>query len=252
MRSGILIFIYICLMLAACESAQLATVPPSPQPIQIMIPPFLTPITNGVHACAEENDQIAILLNTSSSSQQDIGAENLSIWWGENHDLGSYAIPIAQDELNIIIHPDNPNNMLSLEQIRAIFSGQVENWSNISDYQTPIEIWIYPEGNDLDQIFHTELFAGSRFSTLAHIAPTSESMVTAIANNKGAIGFALQSWLEDNVTRVQIKTDTELDLQKPILAITTSEPQEGLRTLMACLQSGVGQSSLLQYYSPYK
>lgn len=239
-------------MLAACVSAQLATIPPSPQPIQINIPPFLTPITNALHSCAEEHEEFALLLNSSSASQLDIGAENLSFWFGENSDLGSYAIPVALDELNIIVHPENPTDSLSLEQIQAIFSGQVENWSDISDYQESIVLWIYPVGSYLGQIFQSELFGGHRFSPMAHIAPSPESMVTAIANEPGAIGFVLRSWSQDNVTGVQVQSDTNLDLQKPILAITNSEPEGGLRILMACLQSGVGQSSLLQYYSPKK
>lgn len=252
MRSGILILICICMVITACDSPQLATVPPSPQPIRITIPPFLAPITNAVHACAVEHDEFAVLLDPSPSLRPDTGVEKLSFWWGENPDLGSYAIPIAQDDLKIIIHPQNPNDALSLEQILTIFAGQVENWSDFSNYQQPINFWVYPDGNFLGQIFQSEFLAGSHFSSLAHIAPSPESMVIAVANDQGAIGFVLQSWIEDNVASVQVESVSNSELQKPILAITNSDPEGELRILMACLQSGVGQSSLLKFYSPVK
>jgi hypothetical protein len=250
MRSGILILILICLFLTACDSTQLATIPPSPQPILITLPPYLAPITDALQSCANGHDEFAVILNTSTSSQLDNEPEELSLWLGENPGSESYAIPIAQDELIIIVNQLNPNDAITLEQLRAIFAGQVENWSDLSDYQEPIVIWIYPEGNQLSQIFKSELLDGIRFSPLAHIAPSPESVVSAVANDPGAIGFVLQSFMKDGVTRISVESELDLALKKPILALTDTEPQGGLRALMICLQSGSGQSTLLESYSP--
>lgn len=252
MQSGIFVFTFICLFITACDSTQLATVPPSPQPILITFPPYLTPVTDALQSCANDHDEFAVILNTLPSSQLDIDPEELSLWLGENPGSEFYAIPIAQDELIIIVNQSNPNDAMTLEQIRAIFAGQVENWSDFSDYQHPISIWIYPEGNHLSQIFKSELFDDLRFSSLAQIALSTESMVSAVANEPGAIGFVLQSWVKDEVTKIPVDSDLDLALKKPILALTNSEPQGGLRALMNCLQSGSGQSSLLDRYSPIR
>jgi ABC-type phosphate transport system substrate-binding protein len=115
-----------------------------------------------------------------------------------------------------------------------------------------MEIWTYSESSILHQIFQSELFDGLRFSPLAQIAPTAESMVSAVASDPGALGYVLRSWITDGVTSIQIESDSDLALQQPILVLTNTEPQGGLRALMACLQSGIGQSALLERYSPMK
>ena len=37
----------------------------------------------------------------------------------------------AQDGLAVLVHPDNPLRMLTLEQIAALFAGRISNWSQI-------------------------------------------------------------------------------------------------------------------------
>ena len=242
----------IFLLLTACGPVQLATLPPSPQPIFAVIPPSLDPISDALHSCANYNPEIAVVVSESPTSPRDIGPDRLSLWLGEKPDIESYAIPLAQDELIIIVNQANPIDEMSLEQIRSLFEGQVENWSDLTDYQHPVEIWTYSESSILHQIFQSELFDGLRFSPLAQIAPTAENMVSAVASDPGALGYVLRSWITDGVTSIQIESDSDLALQQPILALTNTEPQGGLRALMVCLQSGIGQSALLERYSPMK
>jgi hypothetical protein len=246
------IWVIIFLFLTACGPTQLATLPPSPQPIHAVFPPSLAPISDALHSCANYNPEIAVVVSESPTSPSDIGPDRLTLWLGEKPDIESYAIPLAQDELIIIVNQANPIEEMSLEQIRALFEGQIENWSDLTDFQHPVEIWTYSESNLLHQIFQSELFDGLRFSLLAQIAPTAESMVSAVANDPGALGYVVRSWITDGVTSIQIESDSDLALQQPILALTNTEPQGGLRALMACLQSGIGQSTLLERYSPMK
>ena len=49
-------------------------------------------------------------------------------------------IPVAWDALAFIVHPDNPVDNLSLEQVKKIFTGQIKNWSEVGGYNEPINL----------------------------------------------------------------------------------------------------------------
>jgi branched-chain amino acid transport system substrate-binding protein len=58
---------------------------------------------------------------------------------------------IARDSIAIVVHPSNPINNLSTENLRNVFSRKINNWKYLSDLENPVVV-IDRLDNDLNQI----------------------------------------------------------------------------------------------------
>lgn len=236
--------------LAACSTPPTATIPPSPQPVSVSFSPSLEPVRDALNACANSLPEIALFVEKVPAPAQDFKTNDLIIWWGEKPEDMNYAFPLAEDELVVIINPENPNTALSGSELNALFNGRVENWSDISIYNRPVSVWIYPPDNKLSVAFKSGILSAQRFSRLAYLAPTPQAMLEAVAGDPGGIGYVPRSWLTPKVSRSSIDPNLQIALRKPILALVNSDPQGNLLALLSCLQTGVGQERLLDHYSP--
>jgi len=244
------LFLLFTLWLAACSAPPTATIPPSPQPVCVSFSPSLEPVRDALHACASTLPGIALFVEKLPASAQDFKTYDLNIWWGEQPEDMNYAFPLAEDELVVIINPENPNTELSARELSAIFNGRLEYWSDISTYEQPISVWIYPPENKLSDTFRSAILGEQRFSRLAFLAPSPQAMLEAIADNPGGIGYLPRSWLTPQVSSSLVDPDLQIALHKPVLALVNAEPQGKLLTLLSCLQTGEGQERLLEHYSP--
>ncbi len=236
--------------MAACSAPPAATIPPSPQPIYVSLSPALEHARNALHVCANNLPDIALFVETVPASAQDFSSYDLIIWWGEKPGEVDNAFPLGQDELVVIINQDNPNNKLGNNELIAVFDGRVEEWTDISLYDQPVSVWTYPPENMISGVFSSTILKGKSFSRLAHIAPSPQAMMEAIAGDPGGIGYVLKSWLPAKVSPTYIEPEIQNALRNPILVLVNSEPQGNLHDLINCLQNGEGHSQLLEYYSP--
>ena len=246
-RSVLLLLI---LWVAACGAPPTATIPPSPQPVSVSFSPSMEPVRDALHTCANTLPEIALFVEKTPASAQDFETIDMIIWWGEKPEEMDYAFSLAEDELVVIINPENPNSALSASELNALFNGRVEHWSDISTYNQPVSVWIYPPDNKLSVAFKSGILSAPRFSLLAYLAPTPQAMLEAVAGDPGGIGYVPRSWLTPKVSRSSIDPNLQITLRKPILALVNSEPQDNILALLSCLQTGVGQERLLDHYYP--
>lgn len=240
----------VCLAIAACSTPLTATVPPSPQPVSIAFSPSLEIIEDALHTCANNHPEIALVVDKRPVTSIDYDASDLTLWWGDKPAEVSFAYPLAQDELVVILNQANSNSNLSTNELRALYRGKVLNWDEISTYQHTVLVWNYPQGNELRGILQENLLGKLRFTSLAHLAPNPQAMLEAVARDPGAIGFIPLSWLNKDVNLTQIDQDLQNAMNKPVLALANTKPQGGPLILLDCLQNGVGQTALLKHYSP--
>ena len=245
-----LFFIVLYLGLISCGSPPTATIPPSPQPIRVSFSPALEPVRDALHACATSLPEIALFVDVIPEPAQDFNSSDLVLWWGDKPKEVVFAFPLAEDELVVIVNLENPNTEFSDSELQALFSGRVEHWSEISIYDQPVTVWVFPEDSHLSEIFKSTVLGDQRFTRLAYLAPSPGPMLESIATEPGGIGFIPRSWLSPDLSSGQIKQDFQTSLRKPVLALMNSEPQASLRELISCLQIGEGQGYLLDKFSP--
>ncbi|MEW6718769.1 MAG: substrate-binding domain-containing protein [Chloroflexota bacterium] len=245
------------LCLTACTPTLIATPPSTPQPLRVSYHPLLEPVTEALNACARSHTEFIILTNISLIPNSE--KADLILWLGAipqqfvSSHTDSSTTPLAWERIHIIIHPSNPLTSLTLEELKLLYSGRVSNWDEFTDYDQPVSVWTYPSDNLLGAFFEETFLHPVVITSLGWLAFTPEAMHSGIASDPGAIGYTLHSWLtpDQKVKTVQLSVD-EATMRLPVLAFTATKPTGALYTLIACLQSGAGQDSLLEAYLPWE
>jgi hypothetical protein len=168
------------------------------------------------------------------ASALDLNRSSLALRWGAGSSAIEFASVIGEEELVVVIHPDNPLQQISLEDLRAVYEGTLREWP---DTQEEIEAWAYPAGEDVQEVFESAVFTGTApASDKAWLAPDPRAMREAIAGNPAALGFLPRSWLDEGVRALPISGLEAGDLRQPVLALSKSEPIDPEKALLICLQ----------------
>jgi len=240
------------LLLAGCNPPATATIPPPPVPLSVSYSPYLARIQDALHACALELPQAAIFFDQTTGSEQDFKDHDLFLWWGEKPIGIDFTYQLGEDALVVIANLKNPKQELSQQELNALFSGRIERWTDIGTLDQKTAIWIYPEGNLLSEVFKLEVLAGRGYTSLASVAPSPQAMLEAVESTPGAIGFTPRAWISQEVSIIEIDPALQSKLNRPLLALTKTEPKAELQALLACLQTGAGQAILAEDYEPHQ
>ena len=102
---------------------------------------------------------------------------------------------IARDAIAVIVNPENPVNELTLKQISDIYSGKINNWSDVGGEDRPV-VRLSRETNSGTHVYFLEtvLRLGSKedktlFSTDTLLLPSSEGIIAEVRQNPNAIGY---------------------------------------------------------------
>jgi phosphate transport system substrate-binding protein len=112
---------------------------------------------------------------------------------------------IARDAIAVIVNPNNPVSELTLEQISAIYSGEINNWSEVGGDDLPI-VRLSRETNSGTHVYFLEevLRLGDSdsevlFATNTLLLPSSEGIILEVSQNPNAIGYDGLGYITDDV-----------------------------------------------------
>ena len=117
---------------------------------------------------------------------------------------------IARDAIAVIVHPDNPVNELTLQQISDIYSGKISNWSEVGGEDRPI-VRLSRETNSGTHVYFLEtvLRLGNKedktlFSMDTLLLPSSEGIISEVRQNPNAIGYDGLGYVPHDVKKIAI------------------------------------------------
>ena len=99
---------------------------------------------------------------------------------------------IAVDSLVVITHPDNPIQTLSMEQLGAIYTGNITNWSQLGGPDLAIKVIGRQEGSGTSDVFYGRVLGDSEDATLSSdivVAENNNEAAAMVNNDPAAIGF---------------------------------------------------------------
>ena len=140
---------------------------------------------------------------------------------GEPPFLDRPAFQIDSEEILIVTHRQSPVQDLTLEEARALFTGQAD---------LPVQVWVYASDADVREVFDQVVMAGRSVAPSARLAVNPQQMSDTLVNESNAVGLLPRHWKAGD-TREVFNVATV-----PVLAITASEPQGVIQGLIACLQ----------------
>ena len=101
---------------------------------------------------------------------------------------------VARDAIAVVVNPSNPVGKLSLQQISAIYTGKIVNWSQLGGENRPI-VLLSRESNSgtyayfLEHVIRLGKKSDLLFTPDTLLMPSSEGISTEIRQNPNAIGY---------------------------------------------------------------
>ncbi len=157
-------------------------------------------------------------------------------------------VPIATDALAIVVHPGNPVEALTLEELRRIYAGYVWDWSLLGG-TGEVVIVSREEGSGARALFEEAVMRGERLSPAAVVMPSSQSVVDYVALRSGAIGYVSAAWLNKGVKPLLVegKEISSPDYPLKISAYALARSEAGLK-LLEFLKGPAGRRILSRRY----
>jgi phosphate transport system substrate-binding protein len=119
---------------------------------------------------------------------------------------------IARDAIAVIVNPENPVEHLTLQQLSAIYRGEINNWSEVGGEDRPI-VRLSRETNSGTHVFFLEevVRLGSKedktiFAADTLLLPSSEGIISEVRDNPNAIGYDGLGYVTDEVKMVALSS----------------------------------------------
>lgn len=111
---------------------------------------------------------------------------------------------VAIDGIGIIVHPDNPVNDLTIEQIGMIYSGGVTNWKEVGGSDAPI-VCIGREAASGTRDGFEEVTGTKDKCRYSQELTSTGDVVQTVSGNPNAVGYASVASVNDAVKMISVE-----------------------------------------------
>ncbi len=123
-----------------------------------------------------------------------------------------YRVINAWDGVSVIVNPNNPVKKLTTDQLAAIFSGQITNWSGVGGKNANIVLLIRDMNSGTHVFFEEHIIQHkdkkAHYATSARANATTQAIVDEVSQNGNAIGYVGLGYVTDAVRALAVKGDT--------------------------------------------
>jgi phosphate transport system substrate-binding protein len=146
---------------------------------------------------------------------RELEAEERSAAAGAGLDLQGYRF--ARDALVIVVHPDNPVENISLEDLRGIYEGEIKSWKRLGGRDAAIVPVVQPAGSDMTEFFVEAVMNGETPAARSLTAADDSAVVAAVTRDPNAIGYVSLSGTGLGARPLRVSAVTGLSYWKPDL-----------------------------------
>jgi phosphate transport system substrate-binding protein len=125
-------------------------------------------------------------ITAAKNSTAELGMSSRSL---KEEEQGLWVIEIAKDGLAVIVHPDNPINGLSLDEVRDIYTTDINNWARLGGTDARIHIITREDGSGTRSAFEELVMGGQQISPRAIVQDSNGAVRQLVADDPNAIGF---------------------------------------------------------------
>lgn len=161
---------------------------------------------------------------------------------------------IALDGIVVIVHKQNPVKDLTIEQLRAVFTGKIRNWQELGGENKKITLIIREEGSGTRGYFEEIVMSGAPFARDALVQDSNGAIREIVAGDPAAIGFISFGLVDERVKLLSINgitpsestiTSHTYPIARKFLFLTNGEPGELARSFLDFVLSPKGQKTLV-------
>ncbi|MGQ9801216.1 MAG: phosphate ABC transporter substrate-binding protein [Candidatus Saccharicenans sp.] len=148
-------------------------------------------------------------------------------------EMDLFEIEVAHDGLAIIVHPDNPLDNLTIDQVKSIFVGEIGTWETLNGQKKPITVVVREEGSGTRGAFQEMVMGKSRITKKAIVQDSNGTVREIVSRDPNAIGFISLGLVNDRVKALALNgvapseeaiLNKDYKLVRPFLFLTKEAP----------------------------
>ena len=125
---------------------------------------------------------------------------------------------IARDAIAVIVHPSNPVDHLTLQELSMIYKGDIKNWNELGGEDREI-VRLSRETNSGTHVYFLESVIRmgnpddeSIFSADTLLLPSSEGIIAEVKDNPNAIGYDSLGYITEDVKLIAVSSIEQPDV----------------------------------------
>ena len=140
---------------------------------------------------------------------------------------------LAYDGIAMIVHPENPVSDLTLEQIAAIYTGEITNWNEVGGNDGEIVLIGREAGSGTRDGFESITGTEDACKYRQELTSTGD-VITTVAGNPNAIGYASLASVKNSVKAISVGgvapseatiKDGSYAVQRPFVLVTKTDAE---------------------------
>ncbi|MBI9072611.1 MAG: phosphate ABC transporter substrate-binding protein [Melioribacteraceae bacterium] len=129
------------------------------------------------------------------TASRDLMADELQLLAEKYNSLG-VKYTVAKDALSVFVNPKNPVYNLNTEQIKQIFTCEIDNWSDLGGEDKPITPIIRNPNSGTYLYFKEHILLGDEYCDSSLVRPTTQSILEEVQDNPYSIGYGGIGYIE--------------------------------------------------------
>lgn len=125
-------------------------------------------------------------------------------------------IVIAYDAMAIVVHPNNKVNDLTRQQLEDIFTGKIQNWSELGGDDLKIIPYSRETSSGTYEFFKESVLNDKNYVNGIMSMPATGAIIQSVNQTPGAIGYVGLAYLNEDVKAINVSYDGENFVQPSI------------------------------------
>ncbi|MFH1778136.1 MAG: phosphate ABC transporter substrate-binding protein [Candidatus Omnitrophota bacterium] len=210
---------------------------------------------------------IASLLNkTCDIAECSRKMKQKEIELARNKGINPVEFTVALDGLAVVVHPANPVDKLTIDQLSDIFTGKIKNWKELGGKDSKIVILSREVNSGTHVYFKEHVLRKSNpenkdeFAHSALLMPSSQAIADEVAGNPQAVGYYGMGYISRSQKAVAVAKDNnspyilptiknviegKYAVSRPLFMYTNGEPRKLVKEFLDFVLSDQGQKIVL-------
>lgn len=162
-------------------------------------------------------------------------------------------ITICYDGISLVVHPRNPINGLTIDQVKDIFGGHIRNWKELGWVDRRIDAVTREEGSGTRGSFEELVMRKEEINDAIMVQDSNGSVKAVVATDPYAIGYISLGLVDEKVKALTIDgvepnirniKAKKYGIVRPFIFVTNGEPERNAKTFIEFILSRDGQNIL--------
>jgi phosphate transport system substrate-binding protein len=169
----------------------------------------------------------------------------------EGRGITPFEIEVAKDGIAVVVNPESPVTALTLEQLGAIYRGEITNWKDVGGPDGAIVLLSRDSSSGTYEYFKEEVVGKeAEYAKEAKLLASTQAIIDETRNNPNAIGYVGLGYVTPDVKVVEIdgvaaSVETALDgsyvLSRGLYMYSNGEPTGVMKAYIDWILGSAGQ-----------